>query len=233
VQSVAAKIAESFDSMVDSLRDGIVAWILYGESLGKALKRALAEQVAKLAAEFAIQALRHAAYALGSLAFGDFAGAAKHTAAALAFAGAAAATGFGARGLAKSSGLFKSSAATASSAVAGGEPSPRNATFNLGGQGPVETSLRAAREGSSGGLVGRLVARVEQLQQQNLEVQRQQQLHNAQVAEVLTRMKTARAGDVVTMGASDARQAIGVAVIDHSNASGDFNETLQRNLGFA
>jgi hypothetical protein len=71
------------------------------------------------------------------------------------------------------------------------------------------------------------------LQQQNLEVQRQQQLHNAQVAEVLTRMKTARAGDVVTMGASDARQAIGVAVIDHSNASGDFNETLQRNLGFA
>jgi len=232
IRSVAETIRENFGSMVDALRQGIVAWILYGESLGKALKKALAEQLANLAAEFAIQAIKHAAYALGSLAFGDFAGAAKHAAAAAAFTAAAAATGFAARGLAKSAGLLKGNTATASGAVAGGEPSPGNAQFNLGAQGPVETSLRAAQEGS-GGILGRLAARIESIQQQNLDIQKQQQLHNAQVAQALTKLNTARPGDVVTMGASDARQAIGVAVIDHSNSSGDFNETLQRNLGFA
>lgn len=231
VRGVAQTISDSFDSMVDALRQGVVAWILYGESLGKALKKALAEQLANLAVEFAIQALKHAAYALGSLAFGNFAGAAKHAAATAAFAAAAAATGFGARSLAKSAGLFKANQTTASAAANGGDPAPRNATFNSG-RPPVESASRAAQEGS-GGIFGRLAGRIEALQQQNLDLQRQQQLHNAQVAQALTKLGTARPGDVVTVGASDARQAIAVAVIDHSNSSGDFNEALQRNLGFA
>lgn len=232
LQSVSERVNNSIGAMGDALRQGIVAWILYGESLGKALKRALAEQLATLAAEFAIQALKHAAYALGSLAFGNFAGAAKHAAAAAAFTAAAAATGFAGRALAKSAGLYKPGGTTALAAVNGGEPPARNAAFNYGGQGPVETSSQAVREGS-GGIFGRLAARIEAFQQQSLEVQRQQQLHNALVAQALTRLGTARPGDVVTAGASDARQAIGVAVIDHSNASGDFNEAMQRNLGFA
>jgi hypothetical protein len=49
----------------------------------------------------------------------------------------------------------------------------------------------------------------------------------------LSRINSMPAGQVVTMGASDARQAIGVAVISHSNSDGEFNEQMQRNLGFA
>lgn len=233
MQSVSAQIVESFDNMVDALKQGIIGWELYGDSLGKALKSALAQQLAAISAECVIQALKHAAYALGSLAFGDFAGAAKHAAAAAAFAAAAAATGFAARGLAKSAGLFHpgGSAGTASAAVNGGEPSPRNATFNFGGQ-PIESSSQALRDGSNTPF-GRLGARLESIERQNLEVQRQQQLHNALVSQALTKLNTARPGDVVTVGAPDARQAIGVAVIDHSRSDGEFVEQMQRNLGFA
>jgi hypothetical protein len=123
-------------------------------------------------------------------------------------------------------------AGTASAAVNGGtDAEPRNRTFNSG-QAPVESSSQAAREGS-GGFFGQVLDQIRAVQQQSLDMQRQQQLHNAQVAEALTRMRSARPGDVVTMGAPDAQQAIGVAVIDHSNSSGDFNEAMQRNLGFA
>jgi hypothetical protein len=224
--SLSEQVDFSIGTMVDAFRQAIVANILYGESIGKALKAALAQQLAAISAEAAIQSLKHAAYALGSLAFGDFAGAAKHAAAAAAFGGLALAAGLAGRALSKSAGLFERNrtSGTASTAVSGEEP--RNREFQNGSQG-VESSSSAVREGS-GGILGRLIA----FQQQSLDIQRQQQLQNAQLTETLTRLKTARAGDVVTMGAADAREAIGVAVIDHSNASGEFNERLQRNLGF-
>lgn len=231
--SLAGQVNSSIGAMGDALRQGIVGWILYGDSIGKAFKAALAQQAASLSAEFAMQALKHSLYALGSLAFGNFAGAAKHAAAAAAFAAAATALGFAGRALSKSAGLFDRGRATdtASSAVGGGEPRNREIQYG-GGQAAVESSSRAAREGS-GGMFGGVIARIEALQQQNLELQRQQQLQNAQVAQALTKFGTARPGDVVTMGAQERPDSIGVAVIQHSNADGQFNENLQRNLGFA
>lgn len=228
------QVSASIDGIVDAFRQAVAANILYGESIGKALKAALAQQLAAISAEAAIQSLKHAAYAIGSLAFGNAAAAAKHAAAAAAFGALAIAAGLAGRALAKSSGQFDRgrTANTASAAVGGGEP--RNREFNYGGEG-VESSSRAAEEGSGGrtGFFGGVMNRIEQLQQLSLEMQRQQQAQNAQLAEALTRIKTARPGDVVTVGAADAREAIGVAVIGYSNESGDFNETLQRNLGFA
>jgi hypothetical protein len=228
--SLSEQVNDSIGAMVDAFRQAVVANILYGESIGKALKAALAQQLASISAEAAIQSLKHAAYALGSLAFGDFGGAAKHAAAAAAFGALALAAGLAGRALSKSAGLFDRgrNAGTASTAVSGSSE-PRNREFQYGGQGPVESASRAAQEGSGGNIFQRLEA----LQQQNLEMQKQQQIQNAQLADTLTRIKTARPGDVVTMGASDARQAIGVAVIDHSNSDADFNEKMQRNLGFA
>ena len=230
VGGLSKSVVAAAGNMVDALQQGIVAWILYGESLGKALKAALAQQLATLAAEFAIQAIKHAAYALGSLAFGNFAGAAKHAAAAAAFTAAAAATGFAGRALAKSAGLYKPAGATASAAVNGGEPSPRNANFNYGGQGPVESSARAAQEGS-GGMFGTLIARIEGLQQQTLAMQRQQMLLQGQTAQALTRIESMPHGQALAIGAAENPAAVGQAVVNHSNSSGEFNEKMQQNLG--
>jgi hypothetical protein len=140
-------VVGSLKNMEGALRQGIVANLLYGESLGKALKKALAEQLAEISAEATIQGLKHAAWALGSLAFGDFSGAAKHAAASAAFFALAAATGVGASKLAQSAGLRGAGSGTAEgNAVAstgttqprgfvegrtGGSPDPRTPQFHI------------------------------------------------------------------------------------------------------
>jgi hypothetical protein len=125
VEALSNTVAGSLHNMVGALRQAYVANLLYGDSIGKALKKALAEQLAEISAECMIQGLKHSAYALGSLAFGDFGGAARHAVAAAAFFGAAAATGYGASSLAKSAGLRgDTSGASAGQAVASsGTPS--------------------------------------------------------------------------------------------------------------
>lgn len=119
IKAVSDSIDAALDNMRDALKQSIAAWILYGGSLGKALKAALAQQLASIAAEAGVRALYHAAWALGSLAFGDFAGAAKHGLAAAAFGALAAGAGVAARGFSRSSGLFDQGK-TASAAVGGG-----------------------------------------------------------------------------------------------------------------
>lgn len=229
IQSMAQQVNSVLGSMEDALQQGIVAWILYGESLGKALQKALAQQLAVLSAEFAVQALKHAAYALGSLAFGNFAGAAKHAAAAAAFTAAAAATGIAARALSKSSGLFDQgrSSSTASAATGGGA---QNREFQYGGTA-VEPSSSAAREGSAAPRTGLastlmgLVAEVKQARQENA-------LLTAKLEGTLSRIGSLPAGEVVTIGAAGATGAIGAAVIQHSKENNDFNRTLAENTGF-
>jgi len=233
IGSIVARVGEAAQSMVDALRQGIVAWILYSESLGKALKAALAQQLAVLAAEFAIQALKHGAYALGSLAFGNFIGAAKHAAAAAAFLAAAAATGVAARSLARSAGLHNrgGSASTASAAVAGG--APQNREFNYGGQA-VEPSSAAAREGSAGaggrtpgifGVVADLAREVKQARLDNAAL-------TAKLDGTLSRIGSLPPGDVVTIGAESASAAIGAATIQHGKENNDYYRELATNMGF-
>jgi hypothetical protein len=115
--SISASIGEMVDTTVSSLgrmkgalEQGIKANILYGDSLGKAIKKAAAEELAGISARATVKGLEHAAYALGSLAFGDFGGAAKHTAASAAFFSLAAATGLTASALAGSTGMKGGSA---------------------------------------------------------------------------------------------------------------------------
>jgi hypothetical protein len=228
IGTLAQQVNESISAMTDALRQGIVAYVLYGDSIGKALKAALAQQLAAISAEAAIQSLKHAAYAIGSAAFGNFAAAAKHTAAALAFAGLALATGFAGRSLAKSSGLFDRgrSSSTASAAVNGGENEPHNREFQ-GGQGAQPSSV-AAREGS-GGLLGRREANEQAL----VQALNNHTAATLQLKAEISRLKTQPKGVVVADGLEENPAAAGTAVLVHSNSSGDFNETLQRNLGFA
>lgn len=89
----------TFTDIADALAQGVIAWALYGESFGEAMKKSLAAVAAKIAAEATFQAALHAAYAIASLAFGDFRGAAQHGIAAAKFAGVAAVAAVAARGL--------------------------------------------------------------------------------------------------------------------------------------
>lgn len=97
------------------------AWITGSESMGKAFKRAVVESLSSSASQMFGQSLLHAAYALGSVAFGDVPGAAKHSAAAGAYLAGSIVLG----GLAKT--LGGGEAATGSkggSASAGGSIAP-------------------------------------------------------------------------------------------------------------
>lgn len=228
--SLAEQVNSSIDAMVDAFGQAIAANILYGESIGKALKAALAQQLAAISAEAAIQSLKHAAYALGSLAFGNFAAAAKHAAAAAAFGALALAAGVAGRALSKSAGLFDSgrTSSTASNAVGGGQP--QNREFQYGGQA-VEPSSVAAREGSAaartgiGGAIMGLVQEVKQARQENAVL-------TAKLEGTLSRIGSLPAGEVVTIGAADASLAIGAAVIQHSKENNDFSRDMASNMGF-
>lgn len=105
----------AISSLADGLADAARAWVLYGDSIGKALKRALAETLASIAAQALIQAALHAAYAIGSLAFGNFAAAAQHGIAALKFGAVAAIAGLAGRAIAGNSFSGAGSSGTASS----------------------------------------------------------------------------------------------------------------------
>src|ERR1043165_5663449 len=65
----------------------------------------------------------------------------------------------------------------ASAAVNGGDASPRNATFNSN-QAPVESSARALQDGSGG--MAQVIDEMRAFQRQQVEINRQKQLHNAQ-----------------------------------------------------
>lgn len=138
-------VVGAFHGMADAATDAIQAWILYGGSLGKALKQALAAELAHIAAKAAIQSVLHAAYALGSLAFGDFAGAARHGIAAAKFAAVAALTGIAARGLASGSGGSFQQAATNSGAVSRGGDSSSGSS-RLGQPSVTDVNRRAIAE---------------------------------------------------------------------------------------
>jgi tape measure domain-containing protein len=105
----------AMESLADGLGDAARAWVLYGESIGKALKRALAETLASIAAQALVQAALHAAYAIGDLAFGNFASAAQHGIAAAKFAAVAAIAGLAGRAIAGNSFNGKGPGSTASS----------------------------------------------------------------------------------------------------------------------
>lgn len=130
---------------------------------------------------------------------------------------------------------FRDNQGSASAAVNGGDAEPRNRTF-AGTSNAVESSMRAAQDGSGGSggsIIGRLFARVESLQQQNMDMQRQQMLLQGQTAQALSRIQSMPHGQALAIGASENPAAVGRAVLNHSNSDGDFNEQLQRNLGFA
>jgi hypothetical protein len=85
--------ATAFETLTGAVSASLDAWIDGSSSAGDAFKKFLGEALKGVASQMAVESLKHAAYAIGSLAFGDVRGAATHGAAAAAFglgAGAAA-----------------------------------------------------------------------------------------------------------------------------------------------
>jgi hypothetical protein len=78
-----------------------------------------------------------------------------------------------------------------------------------------------------------LVGRIEGLQQQTLDLQRQQMLIQGQTAQALNRIQSMRHGDALAIGTEENPSAVSRAVVNQSNSDAEFNEQMQRNLGFA
>lgn len=77
--------ATAFNTLTGAVTSSLNAWIDGSESMSDAFRHAIGESLKALAGQLLIEGLKHGAYALGSLAFGDLRGAGQHAAAAAAF----------------------------------------------------------------------------------------------------------------------------------------------------
>jgi hypothetical protein len=89
--------AEAFNMLGGAVTSAMDAWIDGSMSAGEAVKKFIGQALKGLASQMAIESLKHGAYAIGSLAFGDVRGAGTHAAAAAAFGVGAAAAAVAAR----------------------------------------------------------------------------------------------------------------------------------------
>lgn len=85
--------ASAFDMLSGAATSAFSAWIDGSMGVGAAMKQFAAQSMKALATDMFGKSLQHAAYAIGSLAFGDVRGAASHGKAAAAFGAGAVATG--------------------------------------------------------------------------------------------------------------------------------------------
>lgn len=91
--------AEAFNMLSGAVSSSVNAWITGSESVGTAFKKAIGASLTALSSQMAVEALKHSAYALGSLAFGDVRGAGQHAIAAAQFGAGAAAAAVAAKSL--------------------------------------------------------------------------------------------------------------------------------------
>lgn len=127
--------AAAFGMLSGAVTTSMSAWIDGSMSAGQALKKFFADALKGLASQMAVESLKHGAYAIGSLAFGDVRGAGQHAAAAAAFGAGAIAAGVAAKSLG-----------------GGGAPAPKVAGAGGGGasaSGGNESS--GTGQGKSGG----------------------------------------------------------------------------------
>jgi hypothetical protein len=119
----AIKLATSaFEGFTNAAAAGFDAWITGSESFGAAFKKAIAEAMRALAGQMFVESLKHAAFAIGSLAFGDFRGAAQHGQAAAMFGAGALAAGVAAREMGQATGQWNKGSGGASAGAVGGAP---------------------------------------------------------------------------------------------------------------
>jgi hypothetical protein len=123
IEEMAAMIdiaASSFDMLTGAATAAFDAWITGSKSIGAAFKEAIADGLRANATQMLAESIKHAAFALGSWAFGNFVSAKAHGAAALKFAGGAAVMGVLAKQLGEQTGQWSGAGAGAGSAAGAG-----------------------------------------------------------------------------------------------------------------
>jgi hypothetical protein len=215
VGKLATDVFHIASDMTAALGQGIEANILYGESIGLAMKKALAAELAHVSAEAWIESLRHAAWAVGSLAFGNFAAAAKHAEAAAGFAALALIAGKAGGALAQSAGLRGSSTASGSAVAASANPTPNNQSFNYGGQLSTPSSSDLAGGSRYQGRPGPGAAIAAVLNGLNAQ---------------LSRIQGIPPGQMVALGAPAASGEISAAVLQHTGENHEFTANLNYRL---
>lgn len=91
--------AVAFNSLGTAVNSAMSAWISGSMTAGQAIKKGIGDALGGVASQMAIESLKHGAFAIGNLAFGNAAGAATHAAAAAAFGAGAIAAAAAARQL--------------------------------------------------------------------------------------------------------------------------------------
>lgn len=114
---------QAFQMLTGATTAAIDAWITGSMTAGQAIKKFIGEALKSLASQMAIEALKHTAYAIGSAAFGDYGGAAKHATAAVAFGVGAAAAATAAKAMGGGAPVGTSAGGSASAGASGGSPS--------------------------------------------------------------------------------------------------------------
>jgi hypothetical protein len=119
----------AFDTLSGAVASSLSAWVDGSMSAGEAFKKFVGESVKAIGIQMAMEALKHGAYAIGSLAFGDVRGAATHGKAAL-MHGAGAAIALGA-----ARALGGSGASAPSAGASPGAPQTNGGAFSAPQQG--------------------------------------------------------------------------------------------------
>jgi hypothetical protein len=208
-------LSGAFGNIVQGLGSMLEAFLTTGSLSVKALEQMLIATLAHLAAEAFVKALMETAAGYASLAALDPATAALHFAAAHFYGIVAAVSAGGALvGRAAFGGALNSagqSQGAGSYASGGGQNQPTAPQY-----APFVYNQNQGTGSSGIGLMNtKLIMALER--------------NTAAVG----RLQSMPAGDVVTVGAHDAREAIGAAVVSHSGENHDFNQTMLRNYGFA
>lgn len=139
--------ATGFNLLTTAVTAGFDAWMTGAVGVGEAMKMAVAGFAKSLASEALMQALRHGAYALGSLAFGDVKGATVHGIAAAKWGGVAVAAGIAAKGLGGGAPSAGAGAAGGYRASGGGADSgPRSSVVIIGDVASDSSNRRKGRE---------------------------------------------------------------------------------------
>jgi tape measure domain-containing protein len=236
-------ITQGFGSMIQAFLNG---GQLSGKaflSMAKAVAAGLAAQSLVEAAMQVAHAVKQKALAAASLAVGDVAGAALHTAAAAGHIVAAKAFGI-VGGVAAAAALAIPGGGGGSGGGAGSLASERNGEdqgvryreFNYGNNNGFSSS-QVAGDGSrnTGGIGGMVRDALTAIEQRSAERDRTLYATVDRLAGVLDKYEMASPGDVVQRGADTlgGESAIAKATLRHSNSSHAFNQDLLNNLGFA
>lgn len=120
----------AFQTLSGAVGSAMTAWIDGSKSAAAAFKEFISQALGGIAVQMAMEALKHGAYAIGSLAFGDIRGAATHGKAAAAFAAGAIVVGAAAKAMHSGSG-------GSASAGGGAAAAPTYAPSGGGGGGGV------------------------------------------------------------------------------------------------